>query len=1201
MRIQRLSSEWTVERKPIVFANNSRTLQKERYLKDLRGAPLPFIGRQRQLAVFTHIFQEITAGHPRVLLVHGEAGVGKTRLLKEVLAGVSRSEMSTCYGRCYEDSALTSPLLIESLCSGLLRVAEQGGPALADEAEILRRLLPEGKTAFPSVPSIITRPEQERFTIFCALARTVIRIAQYRPLFLAVDDLQWADQFSLDLLQHLMFAGADTAEQEPVPLFLLGSYRSMESQERLTRALACFQREEICRTLELSGLDEEEVSELIRGMGIERPSRQLVAMVQTTTQGNPLFIQEIILHLLAQNGFQKRGGFYVSRVPSGDLQLPVQITNAIAARARRLSVECQRLLAFAAVLGERFSFKLLELVSGKDAAEVLDLLDEGLLQRVLISRESDFQFAHPLIRSVFYHELSIPRRQHLHLRIAQALESSYGRAVDVPILEIAHHLVYSGAETEAEKLAVYARRAGDIAFSRSAWGEATQYYEAALSAVTSEQNSTLQERAELHHLAGRAHYRNMDVGPALDHYERAVACFQLTDDVRGLSQALAEKVQISFTLASVPYGTLIDLNPLENAVGNLGETERGLQGYLWATIAKAYWVARLPERTEPAARRALELGRQTKNNTLCAEAHIAVALSQSQSLQLREELESWRNSLKCAESAGDVWRQGLALQRIPMPLLGLGRLDEAEAVAQHACQAIRETHDWGGYSMALAMLASIDVVKGNFVAAEKHAHETLLMASRSRYPWGAALALPSLACARALRGESTEAEEALALLVEPDRIFAEPGPAMQMLTWMYRQLLRTRSGEIDDSWELGAKELLKIGGNDIHALAGYCAIVELSEASTRPAIAEAAYDALALAVQREIVFSSGWIFLLPRVLGVAATLNQWWDKAEVHFHSALETAKQLTARPALGRTYLDYARMLSARAGSGDLSLATDFARDALDLCEQLGLNPFVQQARQLLDSLSTPRKTARAPLEAAQDPQEKQEEDGFSCQRIGTPRESELESEQEENANVFRREGDVWALTYQNETCRLKDAKGLRYLAFLLRYPGKEIYAGELLSRVGKGRAACIISESAMLNGQELLEYGLRVDEPNNREWVLDGQATAAYKHRLTELREELAEAQHFNDAVRAEKLQEEIDFFVKELTSTMGFGGRSRKNASTAERARLSVTKAIKTALRHIRESHLSLGQHLNATIRTGTFCSYFPDPTRPVFWTW
>ncbi|MBI3302300.1 MAG: AAA family ATPase, partial [Deltaproteobacteria bacterium] len=920
------------------------------------GAVPPFIGRKQQLDLLERCLQDAIVGRPQVVLIRGDAGVGKTRLLKEVRSIALNHGVGVCSGRFYEDLVVSYLPFVESLLSHLGQVPEDVQRTLDTDMQIISQFLHRaGAIASTSNASLSIQDDQDKLRLFLALSRATIKLAQSRSTLLVLDDLHWADRPSLDLFSHLVFAVADAAVREPVPLLIIGAYRPVEPEERLARAIARFQRENICQTLELPGLNESEVNEFIQGLGVRRPSHQLVTTVNEATQGNPLFIQEVLHHLVKQNALEKRAGYVVTTVSPSDLRLPEQVTVAIATRTQGLSEGCRRVLTLASFLGDRFSLQTLSAVSEVSEDELLNLLEEGMHQRLLLSEGQTFQFAHPLIRHVFYNEPSMPRRQRIHQQIAHTLERLYADSLDEHILEVAHHLVSAGPAAEAEKVVEYARRAGDQAFTMFAWGEAARYYEAALSAAQLTGCLSTYNRGELHYLAGYAHYRDMDVGPCLDHYEKAIEAYRLSGDVRGLALALTEKTRAHFTLASVPYGTLIDVQPLEEVLKALGDQEPGLRGRIWAIMHHVYWTARQPDKAEEIARRALEIGQHIKDDPLCAEANVGLALAQTQSLQVREALESYQNALVYARRADDLWRQGWPLQRMPLVLTWLGRLDEAEAVALEACELIHETHDWGGCSLALATLMAVAVARGDFDATERHAHEAMMMVHRSRYPWGGAMVLPALACARSLRGAWAEAEDAIDILVEPGRVFEEPGPAFQAGAGVYRQLLRAHSGALDEvRGQLAAnpRRAMGKGRSDIASLARSCALVEIADLIAAPTLAEHPYQALSLAAERGVVFSSGWLFMIPRVLGVAATLNRWWDKAEAHFQAAIETATRVSARPELGRSYLDYARMLAARGSGSDRRRAIELVGQATLIFNELGMEPFAWRAARLAEAL---------------------------------------------------------------------------------------------------------------------------------------------------------------------------------------------------------------------------------------------------------
>jgi tetratricopeptide (TPR) repeat protein len=200
---------------------------------------------------------------------------------------------------------------------------------------------------------------------------------------------------------------------------------------------------------------------------------------------------------------------------------------------------------------------------------------------------------------------------------------------------------------------------------------------------------------------------------------------------------------------------------------------------------------------------------------------------------------------------------------------------------------------------------------------------------------------------------------------------------------------------------------------------------------------------------------------------------------------------------------------------------------------------------------------------------------------------------------NAFRNEGEYWTLAFQGALCRVKDTRGMQYLAQLLQHPRHEFHALALAT----GSADLGVAPS--LGAATLREVDDRADSVSavggftDAGEVLDPQAKAAYKQRLQELQAELEEAQAFNDPGRAEKLREEIDFLTQELVQAVGLGGRTRKAASPVERARVNVTRAIRTAITKITDSHPALGQYLTQTIKTGTFCVYTPDSHLSVDW--
>jgi hypothetical protein len=890
------------------------------------------------------------AGRPQVGLIAGAAGIGKTRLLKEVQATAMLQGVSVLYGRCYEDVTLPYLPFVETLLAWLEQAAADIVHALSAEQAVIRQFLGRHASTAPvSSPMSAGQAEQEQLQLLVAVARATITMVQRSPSVLIVDDLHWADPPSLDLLEHLVFTVADTAVREPVPFLILGTYRPEEQVGRLARLIARLQREDICHTLTLPGLDEPEMRALIQGLGLVRPSHQLVATINAVTHGNPLFTQEVVHHLQQRKAMRERGGYLVTTASAADLQLPEQVVSVLTARIQELSEGCRQLLTLTAVLGERVSLPVLVAVSGMSEDALLDRLEEGMHEHLLLSEGNAFQFAHPLIRQACYTLPSALRRQRLHAQVAQALERLYADSLEAHILEIAHHLVRAGGVAEAHKVLQYARQAGDQAFTVFAWGDTARYYEAALAVAESTGELSAQDQAELHYRTGLAYYRDQDVGPCLDHYDKAIAAYRFAGDVRGLSQVLMQKTETQYTLASVPLGVLADVQPLQGTLTVLGDDEPGLRGRILAIMSQVYRVARQEAHAKATAQQALAIGQRLQDDQLCTRAGFALGLAHIHGLHVREALESWQSALASARRTDDLLLQGLPLQRMPLGFTLLGQFDDAEAVALEGCELTRQTADWGEYSLALSHLTCVAIARGDFEAAERHARETMLMVYRSHYPWGGFRSQSALACAYALRGAWTEAEVALATLAEPGRVFEQPGTIIPVFVRVYRQLLRAYAEAVlDEAVEQLAADLMAVVGSDTYALAPLCALIELGVLVGVPAVTESPYQVLAMAIERGVLFSSGWMFLIPRVLGRMATLHRWWDEADSYLQTAIATAVNAKARPELGRAYLDYAHLLVAKGRRSDRQRALELVNQASALLYDLGMQPFERRAAQL-------------------------------------------------------------------------------------------------------------------------------------------------------------------------------------------------------------------------------------------------------------
>ncbi len=298
-------------------------------------------------------------------------------------------------------------------------------------------------------------------------------------------------------------------------------------------------------------------------------------------------------------------------------------------------------------------------------------------------------------------------------------------------------------------------------------------------------------------------------------------------------------------------------------------------------------------------------------------------------------------------------------------------------------------------------------------------------------------------------------------------------------------------------------------------------------------------------------------------LGRLCALQGRHEEAIAWFAKARAVLDEQGARPLRAIVDFDEALMDARRATRGDRERAAALLDVALEQFRAIGMTGWIRRAESLLDEM----------------------DQGLATTDLGKKAQAPLlkpDAPPPAPANLFRKEGDYWTVVFDGRTIRLRDSRGLHYLAHLLRHPRHEFHALDLVTREAAG-------------GGPEQRRGRGGGEP-----FLDAQAKAMYKRRLDELRDNLVEAERNSDIGRAARTREEMERITEQLAAAVGLGGRDRRAASDAERARLTVTKGIKAAVEKLRASDPSLGHHLATTVNTGSFCSYTPDPQRPVEWT-
>jgi tetratricopeptide (TPR) repeat protein len=309
--------------------------------------------------------------------------------------------------------------------------------------------------------------------------------------------------------------------------------------------------------------------------------------------------------------------------------------------------------------------------------------------------------------------------------------------------------------------------------------------------------------------------------------------------------------------------------------------------------------------------------------------------------------------------------------------------------------------------------------------------------------------------------------------------------------------------------------------------------------------------------------------------------------------SAADELKRVAAR------FKSKAIVASATLAHGRVRLAEGDPEDAQRLCAEaarlwgeVGAPYEVALARVgFSDALRTSGSEHRAALElkAARTVLDRIEAERTADDAVSVKRDGGADDPHDSDLNTFCREGDYWSVVFEGRTVRVRDLKGIRYLARLLADPGRELHVLDLVA-----------AESGRVGGAESgRSAGLPRTGPGDAGEMLDARAKNAYRRRLAEIEDDIEQARALEDTEREAQADAERDFLVRELSRAVGLGGRDRRAASTSERARVSVTRAVRQAIVRVAAHHPELGAHLDQTIRTGTYCAYVPDPSAPAAW--
>jgi len=460
---------------------------------------IQLIDRVEEMSLLREAVDRAVRGEGGVVFLYGEAGIGKTRLGRELGAYARLRGMRVLYGRCpalFRMDGVPPYVLWSEVIKDYLEVCtpEQLYRVIGFYPGEVCKLVPEIKQKLGAVPqSLPISPEHERDRLFEAVSQFVTNVSKEAPLLVVLDDLQWTDQSSL-LLLHYLARGIYKQN-----LLLLGAYRDTDIDERhpLSPVLTELNRERLLQSTQLKRMSFDDVSEMIkRILEQDEVPREFCELVYEKTKGNPFFVEEVIKSLKEEEViYRERDKWRIKEVSR--IEFPKTVKSVVKNRISRLDDECQNVLTMASFVGKDFTFEALCGVTSFGEDKLLELMEKmlktGLVKERVIRGQGVYSFADVIVRDVVHEEVSLLRHMKLHGVVGCALERAYAKKVDEHLGELAYHFLEGG---DKDKAFDYFLKAGEKAEKVYAYDETFSYLQHALE-LLEEKEGNPEEKARV--------------------------------------------------------------------------------------------------------------------------------------------------------------------------------------------------------------------------------------------------------------------------------------------------------------------------------------------------------------------------------------------------------------------------------------------------------------------------------------------------------------------------------------------------------------------------------------------------------------------------------------------------------------------------------------------------------------------------------
>jgi DNA-binding CsgD family transcriptional regulator/tetratricopeptide (TPR) repeat protein len=905
--------------------------------------PSPFVGRSAELAALRVLVPREAGERGRLALLGGEAGSGKSRLVRELAHEVAAEEVLVLYGACdavvhtpYRPFAEALDQLVRSTDADVLR-ADLGGAGGE-----LARLLPDLDARVSGLPALVAAdPDTERHRLHTAVTDLIAGAGRRQPLLLVLEDCHWADTPTLVLLRHFARASSEAR------VLVVATFRDTEADipGALADVLADLRRSDEVVRLHLGGLSEDDVGEFVRRAGageIDPAEPGLPRALRDLTEGNAFLLCELWRALVETDAVAIEDSTLRLTAPLQEIATPQSVHEVVNQRLIRLDPATRDLLELAAVAGPEFELDVLRRAAPVEL-ERIDALEPAMRSGVIEELPYPalaYRFTHELVRRALYDRLSVLRRAELHLRIAEALE-----AVDKPqhgrvLADLAHHFAAAAPIGGAAQAVEYNLLAATAASAALAYDEATVRLRTALQMGVLDER----QRAEILLELGTALFR---AGRSLDSLQSFRQAAEIARDL-GEGKLLA-RAAIGFETSCWRPG-LTDEGArelLQEASSALAGEDSTLRVGLLASLARAL---EFEGDSDPAARartRAIAMARRIDDRPGLATVLMGVYWARA-TTSLAEALEMLSEARDLAEEMGDVEGQAEATQWRVSALMALGEIVPAReelAIALDMAQNTRQPfmlHVTEHYRSALALL------EGQLAEAEA--------AAEGSREWGQLLV--------GRDASSVYGIQMFGVRREQGRL-AELAPVMRVLAAGDRGGGAWRAGLVAMLAELAMEEQVRSELDRMQAegleplreglwLASLTYLADAASAIGHTEVAALVYPELAPLAGTNVMIGHGVACYgaADRYLGMLAATFGDTDSAIRHFEAALHLNRQMGASTWLAHTAYEYGRVLL---GQKDSDRGEQLLAEAALLAETAGMPTLLARVRALTSTSISP------------------------------------------------------------------------------------------------------------------------------------------------------------------------------------------------------------------------------------------------------